>query len=41
MELSKTDKKYSIEEAKEICLDTLQVFGDEYITVVKKAFAEN
>ena len=31
------DKKYSYEEAKEIILKVLEVFGDEYITKVKEA----
>ena len=31
------DKKYSYEEAKEVILKVLEVFGDEYITKVKEA----
>lgn len=35
-----SDKEYNFEEAKNIILDTLKVFGDDYILKLKKAFDE-
>lgn len=34
------DKKYTYEEAKEIVLDVVQVFGDDYVSNIKRAFSE-
>ncbi len=34
------DKKYTYEEAQQMVLDTVSVFGDEYVNTVKRAFAE-
>lgn len=41
VELSnKTVKKYTIEEAKEIVMDALSILGEEYQSILKKAFEE-
>lgn len=37
---SGVDKKYTYEEAKEIVLDVVQVFGDDYVSNIKRAFSE-
>ena len=37
----KSDKKYEYEEAKKIIKKALSVFGDEYISIIDKAFSEN
>lgn len=34
------DKTYSFEEAKNIVLDVVQVFGEDYVSNIKKAFSE-
>lgn len=38
--IKEVDLKFTFEEAKEIILDTLQVMGEEYVSVVKRAFDE-
>lgn len=38
--VKKYDKKYTFEDAKRIILDTLKVFGDDYIKNINKAFDE-
>lgn len=38
--ISKLNKKYSFEEAKDIVLDALKVYGEEYLSVLNKAFNE-
>ena len=35
------DKKYEYEEAKELIINALNIFGDEYTNILKKAFNEN
>ena len=35
------NKKYSFEEAKSIILDSLSIMGNDYLTILKKAFANN
>lgn len=35
-----TNKQYSFEEAKKIVLDVVQVFGNDYVSTIKKAFEE-
>lgn len=37
---SKYSKKYSYEEAKELCINTLEILGSEYVNNIKKAFDE-
>lgn len=39
--VEKSNKKYEYEEAKEIIKKALSVFGEEYISVIDKAFSEN
>lgn len=34
-------KKYSFEEAKQLVLETLEIFGEEYLNTVKRAFDEH
>ena len=34
------DKKYSFEEGKEVVLDTLKIMGEDYLSVIKRAFDE-
>ena len=34
------DKKYTFEEAKDIVLDVVKVFGDDYVSNIKRAFSE-
>lgn len=38
--VKKNNKKYSFDDAKKIVLETLQVFGDDYIKNINKAFDE-
>ncbi len=40
LDLIKTSKNFSPEEAKEIIVDSLELLGEEYITVLKRAFDE-
>lgn len=35
------DKKYEYEEAKDLIINALNIFGDEYTNILKKAFNEN
>ncbi len=39
--VASSNKKYSIEEAKEIILDTFSLYGENYIQILKKAFDEH
>lgn len=41
LELSKQEKTYTIEQAQKIVLKALNILGEEYIEIVKKAFEEN
>lgn len=41
LELTKKENKYSIEDAKEMVLKAVNLLGNEYVSVVKKAFNEN
>ena len=34
------DKKYTFDEAKQLVLETVKVFGDDYLNIIKKAFDE-
>ena len=38
--VSKNDKKYSLKEAYDVIIDTVKVFGEDYVNTVKKAFKE-
>ena len=38
--IEKSNKKYKPEEAKKIIIDSLQVYGEEYINILKRAFDE-
>ncbi|MDJ1646935.1 M3 family oligoendopeptidase [Mycoplasma phocimorsus] len=40
VDLVKFKSKYTIEEAKEIIINALSIFGDDYIKIIKKAFNE-
>jgi oligoendopeptidase F len=40
MDFTKNNLKFTIEQAQEIVLKVLSIFGNEYLTVVKKAFNE-
>ena len=39
--VKKYNKKYTFEEAKELIIETLSIFGDEYVNNIKKAFDEH
>ncbi len=41
LELEKTDKEYSVEEAKELCLNAIKPLGNEYYSKFKKIFDNN
>jgi oligoendopeptidase F len=41
MPLVKNDLKYTVEEANEMVADALKILGDEYISVMRRAFSEN
>lgn len=40
VDIVKTNKQFSIEQAKDIMFDTFKLFGGEYVQIIKKAFTE-